>query len=283
MKNKYYEVTIKFNKKNTEELYNNLYKEGIESILEEDDAVKIYFPEDKLKELNSMKKNLIKNKVISLKDFSSEKFEDKSWNDDFEKNIEPVNVRNKIIIHPSWKKNVLKNTEGKILIEIDPKMSFGTGHNETTQLVLELMCDFVNGDEEKLLDFGTGTGILAIAGVKLGINSAVAIDIDDESIENAKENFEKNSVNHKIRLKKSKIHELDEDSFDVIVVNIIRSVIVENIEHIADKINSKGKLFLSGILMSEDQEILEHLTQHEFEIQDIFSKSEWMGIFATKR
>ena len=177
----------------------------------------------------------------------------------------------------------MKDTEDKILIEIDPKMSFGTGHNETTQLVLELMSDNVEGTEDKLLDFGTGTGILSIAGIKLGVAKAVAIDIDDDAIENAREYFEKNSVHEKVKLVKASISELNEDSFDVICANIIRSVIIENIEHITGKINANGKLFLSGILISEDQEILEFLTQFEFEVIDIANRAEWIGIYAVKR
>lgn len=283
MSNNYYEVQIAFNKKNYEELYNKLYLEGIENILEEDGMLKIYFDAEETERINSLKEELLKSKIIREKEFSSEKMENKNWNEEWEKTIEPVYIRDKIIIYPSWKKNELKDPEGKILIEIDPKMSFGTGHNETTQLVLELMSDNVEGTEEKLLDFGTGTGILSIAGIKLGVGRAVAIDIDQDSIENAMEYFKKNSVHEKIKLAKSSISELEEDSFDVICANIIRSVIIDNIEHISGKIKMNGKLFLSGIMLSEDQEILEFLTQYEFEIVDITSNAEWIGIYAVKR
>jgi ribosomal protein L11 methyltransferase len=283
MDNNYYEVQIAFNKKNYEELYNKLYLESIENILEEDGLLKIYFNEKDFVRINQLKENLLKSKIITEKNFTVDKFKDKDWNIEWENTIEPVYIRDKIIIYPSWKKEELNDTEGKILIEIDPKMSFGTGHNETTQLVLELMSDHIEGKEEKLLDFGTGTGILSIAGIKLGIGKAVAIDIDEDSIKNAKEYFENNSVHQRIKLIKSSIHELDEDAFDVICANIIRSVIIENIGHISGKINMNGKLFLSGILLSEDQDILEYLTQYEFEVVDISSKAEWIGIYAVKR
>ncbi|MBK8549790.1 MAG: 50S ribosomal protein L11 methyltransferase [Ignavibacteria bacterium] len=283
MSNNYYEVQIAFNKKNYDELYNKLYLEGIENILEEDGMLKIYFDADDTESINSLKEELLNSNIIREKEFSSEKLENKNWNEDWEKTIEPVYIRDKIIIYPSWKKNELKDPEGKILIEIDPKMSFGTGHNETTQLVLELMSDNVEGTEEKLLDFGTGTGILSIAGIKLGVGRAVAIDIDQDSIENAGEYFKRNSVHEKIVLAKSSISDLNEDSFDIICANIIRSVIIDNIEHISGKIKMNGKLFLSGILLSEDQEILEYLTQYEFEVADISSNAEWIGIYAVKR
>lgn len=282
-KNSFMEVQIAFNKNNYENICNELYLIGIENILEEEGILKLYFPESESGKIASIKKVLINKKLVTEKEFTSEKFEEKNWNEAWERTIEPVHIRDKIIIYPSWKKNDIENETEKILIEIDPKMSFGTGHNETTQLVLELMADYIEGNEEKLLDFGTGTGILSIAGVKLGINSATAIDIDTDSIENAKEYFVKNDVHEKIKLLNTDIKDLEENSFDVICANIIRSVIIDRIEHISEKMNVNGKLFISGVLLSEDQEILEYLTQFDFEVIDIASKAEWIGIYALKR
>lgn len=283
MENNYFEVQISFNKKNYEELYNTLYLNGIENLLEEDGLIKIYFDESDSGKIDLLKNDLLGNKIIKEKDFVFEKLENRNWNEEWENTIEPVYIKDKMIIYPSWKKDELKDTEGKILIEIDPKMSFGTGHNETTQLVLELMSENIESTEEKMLDFGTGTGILTIAGIKMGVDHAVAIDIDEDSIENAEEYFQKNSVHENVRLLKANISEIDEDSFDIVCANIIRSVIIENMEHISGKIKPNGKLFLSGILLSEDQEILEYLTQYYFEIQDIISSAEWIGIYAVKR
>ena len=283
MENNYYEVQITFNKKNYEELYNRLYLNGIENILEENGSLKIYFDEKDSGKINLIKEELISCKIIKEKDFISVKFENKNWNKEWENTIEPVYIKDKIIIYPSWKKDKLIDPEGKILIEIDPKMSFGTGHNETTQLVLELMSENIENSDEKMLDYGTGTGILTIAGIKLGISRGVAIDIDSDAIENAEEYFKRNLVQEKVKLVKANITEIEEDAFDVICANIIRSVITDNIEHISGKIKSNGKLFLSGILLSEDQEILEYLTQYYFEIQDIISSAEWIGIYAVKR
>lgn len=282
-KNNYIEVKIAFNKENYEKICNELYLNDIENILEEEGYLKLYFPESDNDNINLIKKHLIEKELISEEEFTAETFEEKNWNEEWERTIEPVYIRDKIIVYPSWKKDDLENIEGKILIEIDPKMSFGTGHNETTQLVLELMADYIEGNEEKLLDFGTGTGILSIAGIKLGINNATAIDTDEDSIDNAKEYFLNNNVHEKINLIKSDIRDLDEDSFDVICANIIRSVIIDRIEHISEKINTDGKLFVSGVLLSEDQEVLEYLTQFDFEVIDISSKAEWIGIYAVKR
>jgi len=282
MMDNYFEVKISFNKENYNHLHNGLYMQGIKNILEENGFIIIYFPEVDGGDIDSLKDFLLNEKVIKEKDFEVNKFQNKNWNAEWEKSIEPVYIRNRIVIYPSWKRKVLKDIKNKILIEIDPKMSFGTGHNETTQLILELMSDNLEGNEMKLLDFGCGTGILAIAGLKLGVNEAIAIDIDEDSIQNANEYFKLNLVHDKIKLLKTNISNLDEDSFDVICANIIRNVIIENMEHISAKINPNGKLFLSGILISDDQEILECLTQNNFKVVDIAVKSEWIGIYAIK-
>src|SRR3990170_4461932 len=104
----YYELEIVFNEVNYESIYNTLYMFNITSILEENGNINV------------------------------SKLDNLDWNKEWEKTIEPVNIKNKIIIYPSWKKNEIKKFGEKIFIEIDPKMSFGTGHNETTQLILEL-------------------------------------------------------------------------------------------------------------------------------------------------
>jgi len=290
MAEKYYEVKISFNDSNYEDIMNLLYLEGIENILEEEGQLIIYLPEvDKEKSNENSKvriallrKSLEITGLIGKKDFSSKLTDDKNWNEEWERSIEPVYINDKIIVYPSWKEKELNETKGKILIQIDPKMSFGTGHNETTQLVLELMSKYIKGTEENLFDFGCGTGILSIAGIKLGVGKAVAVDIDKDSISNAWEYAEINEVHENIDFIHGSLKDLKYETFDIVCANIIRSVIVDNFPALTERINPGGKLFLSGILMDDDQEILEHLTQLEYEVVDIQMKTDWIGVFAVK-
>jgi ribosomal protein L11 methyltransferase len=280
MKDEYIEIRINFNDDNYERLYTFLYLHQIESILEESSQL-IFYIQDKSK-IELLKKDFLDSKLIPETDFLMKTFDDKDWNLEWERSIEPIYIKDRIIIYPSWKREELKDIEGKVLIEIDPKMSFGTGHNETTQLVLELMSDHISGNEGSMLDFGCGTAILAIAAVKLGVGKAVAIDTDDDSIVNAKEYIAVNNVEDKIEIIKADIKELEKKDFDVVCANIIRTVIVESFSEINNKLKSGGKLFLSGILCSEDMHIAIELKRYGFELMDKKYSSEWTGYFAVK-
>jgi ribosomal protein L11 methyltransferase len=281
MKDKYFEVHIPFSKQNFEELETLLTVYGDLTWLEEEGMFIICFPDKK--EAVKLKEYIEENEDVIVKGITVKEFANKDWNKEWEKSIKPVKIGRKMIVYPSWLKDQLGDTKDVILIEIDPKMAFGTGHNETTQIVLEMMTKYLEGDEETLLDFGCGTGILAIAGIKLGVKNAVAIDTDPEAIINADECIRKNKVREHIELHCANIDEIEEDEFDVICANIISSVIIGNIEYISSKIAKGGKLFISGILMDEDQDILDHLFSNDLDVEDIQTKGEWIGIYAVRR
>ena len=278
----YYGIEIAYSPENYENIYYLLYLEGIKTILEEDGNIKFYLEEKALPKLDRIKKNLLELPSLSEKEIHIEKLVNHDWNLEWEKSIEPVYIKDKIIVYPSWKKSELDNYKDKILIEIDPKMSFGTGHNETTQMMLEMMCDYFDDNDNYLLDYGCGTAVLAIAGIKLGIDKAVAVDIDEDSIYNAEECIYKNGVSAEIKLYKANIDEIDENGFDVIVSNIDRTVITGNIETIYDKLKPNGKLFITGILLEEEPEIKDSLKNNNFELNEMRNKAEWLAFYARK-
>ncbi len=279
MNSNYFEITIPFNKENFETIENTLYYFGIENILEENGIVKIYVEEGS-ELIEKIKSELKNNHSIDIK---VEKFADKNWNAEWEESIQPVYIKDKIIIHSSWNKDSIVNPEGKILIEIDPKMSFGTGHNETTQIVLEMLYEYLDKNDKTMLDYGAGTAVLSIAAAKLGVEKIVAIEIDVDSIENAKEYIRNNNVEKFIKLDNCNISHVDESDFDVIAANIIRSVIVANLKHIYGKLKSGGKLFISGILIDEEQLLIKELQKFDIEIIEVRKKAEWLGVYASKK
>ena len=277
---KYYELEIAFNSVNVDEIYNELYLYDITSIIEENGILKVSLPEHQLEILESIQKTLINNNIVNNHSIFISLFENKDWNKEWEKTIEPVYIKDKLIIYPSWKKNNLDNADGKILIEIDPKMSFGTGHNETTQLILEMMIEQLDLNDKYVLDYGCGTAILAIAAVKLGVEHVIAIDIDEVSIENANDYININDAEKNITLYKSDIIDINEKDFDVICANITSSVIISNLKNIYNKLKRGGKLFITGILIEEKSHRVCELETTGFRVSDIRDKAEWTGIIA---
>ncbi len=277
MKN-YIEVCIKTEPKNFNAVMNVLYKSEVDNILEEKEDIKVYFFEEDKALANEIKKCIITDGIPAK--VSLNVFEERNWNEEWEKTIEPIFINDKLVIYPSWKSNELRDRKDIIKIEIDPKMAFGTGHNETTRLVLKQLYEYIEPEDGTLLDFGTGTGILSIAAVKLGIKSAIGIDIDRDAIINAKENIKVNKVDDCIRLYNYSIDDLPEKDFDIITANIIRSVIASNISHIKNKLKSRGKIFISGILRDEKEQMEKILEENNFEIIEIISEAEWLGIYA---
>ncbi len=280
MNSNYFEITIPFNKENFEQIENTLYYFGIENILEENGVVKIYIEDNNEELIEKIKSELKNNHQTEIK---VEKFTDKNWNAEWENSIQPVYIKDKIVIHSSWNKETVENPEGKILIEIDPKMSFGTGHNETTQIVLEMLCDYLDEVDKTMLDFGAGTAVLSITAAKLGVENILAIEIDVDSIENAKEYIRNNGVEKHIKLDNCNISHVEESGFDVIAANIIRSVITANLKHIHSKLKSGGKLFVSGILIEEEKLLVNELQKFDIEILEVRKKTEWLGVYARKK
>jgi ribosomal protein L11 methyltransferase len=279
----YYGIEILFSQDNYDKIYNLLYIEGMNSILEENGIIKFYLEESELPKIDELKSKLLELHSLSSSDIHVERLINHDWNLEWEKSIEPVNIKNKIIVYPSWKKNELNETEGRILIEIDPKMSFGTGHNETTQMMLEMMFDYVSDTDKYLLDYGCGTAVLAIAAVKLGIKNAVAIDIDEDSIFNAREYIALNGVKESIKLYKANIDEINESGFDIIVSNIDRTVIINNIKTINVKLKPGGKVFIAGILVDEEPEIAKAFSKTKFELIETRKKAEWLAFYFRKK
>lgn len=254
------------------------YLNGITQFEEKEDCLEFYTENKNVKNLSE---GLLSSFPGGKLEIRIEEMEIRNWNAEWEKTIEPVFINKKLVIYPSWKKNQVRKLRDIIKIQIDPKMSFGTGHNETTQLVLELMTKQIKGTEKNLLDFGCGTSVLAIAGIKLGVKNAVAIDVDDDSIENSIEYLKINKVYSKVKLYKSDIGGGKDKKFDIICANIISSVLLENFDFMLSILKNGGKLFMSGILADEHKNFISKI-KRRVNIREIVLKGEWAGIYAQK-
>lgn len=183
--------------------------------------------------------------------YSIEKIAQTNWNIEWEKNFEPVVISELLCIRAPFHP---KNEKVKNEIVIMPKMSFGTGHHQTTRLVCEHMfsLEFKN---KRVLDMGCGTGVLAILAKQLGANDILAIDIDDWSVENSIENCATNNA-LEIIVKKGDVADLKTElPFDILLANINKNILKQHLPSYASKLNKNGILILSGFFMTDVEEL----------------------------
>ncbi len=199
-----------------------------------------------------------------------------NWNQIWESNFDPVIVENFVAVRADFHQPV-KNVDHEIVIT--PKMSFGTGHHATTFLMMQQMrkIDFTR---KSVFDFGTGTGILAILAYKLGATRILATDIDEWSISNAYENFERNAISQ-IVLKQSD-SALQNETFDIILANINRNILIETIPDLAKQLLKGGVLLLSGILAEDEQDILSVCEKSAFILKESVQKEKWICLYFNK-
>jgi len=205
--------------------------------------------------------------------FKERFIEQENWNAKWESDFEPVHVGDELsILAPFHDKSLAK----KRIIEIMPKMSFGTGHHQTTRL----MCSFLLEESilgKKVLDMGTGTGILAILAEQLGANTILAVDIEDWSVENTLENAERNACT-KIEGRCGDIDCVEEKDFDIILANINRNTLLRHLPSYFSKLKDNGILFLSGFFTTDAEDIIIAAREVELTFDSQKSEENWCAL-----
>lgn len=221
----------------------NLSELGYTGFEEADNALIAYIPSDEFdREQLDEVANFHKLSV------NIEDVKDQNWNAAWESNFEHVLVEGFCLVRADFHDTV---ADVPYEIIITPKMSFGTGHHATTQLMMQGMKD-IDFKNKVVFDFGTGTGILAILAQKLGASEVLAIDSDEWSFENATENIEKNSA-ERVTIKKGSIENVDPtNKFDVVLANINRNILVTYMKQLVALTNSGGIVLLSGLLTDDE-------------------------------
>lgn len=210
--------------------------------------------------------------IVQKSSYKYSKLENKNWNEEWEQNFKPVTIGNFAAIRASFHKPV---TDVEHEIIITPKMSFGTGHHATTFLMIKLMTK-INFEKKSVLDFGTGTGILAILAEKCKASSVLAIDYDEWSINNAVENIEANSCKNIIIEQRDTIAGLS--CVDIILANINFNVLQENVQNFS-KLSIPGTLLIvSGFLISDEDNIVSIFTKNGFIKKQKMQKENWIAM-----
>ncbi|MDZ7714861.1 MAG: 50S ribosomal protein L11 methyltransferase [Balneolaceae bacterium] len=206
---------------------------------------------------------------------SEEIIEDQNWNEQWEQTIKAQQIGS-FFVKPTW--SIEEVPEESILLEIDPKMAFGTGYHETTRLMLKMLPNVIE-EGTFIMDAGTGTGILAIASIKLGAEKVFAFDIDEWSITNSKENILLNKVSDKVTVKEGSIEVVDDSAmFDVILANIQRNPLLELIPSFKEYLHQSGTLLMSGLLESDYKIIEDALIQQDLKIAKTRKENEWIAL-----
>lgn len=215
---------------------------------------------------------------------------DQNWMEAWKQHYKPIPVGKRLIILPVW----LDSPEPeRIPVKINPGMAFGTGTHPTTQLCLSLVENFFEERRKRrdsffsplsLIDIGCGSGILSIAALKLGATSALGVDIDIESVKNARENADKNGIGEEFIIGQGSITEVLEGEFPfkrapLVVANILASIIVRLFgDGLADLAEPGGTVILSGILQGQEQSILEAAQAQGLVLNEREKMGDWVAL-----
>ncbi|MCL6100669.1 MAG: 50S ribosomal protein L11 methyltransferase [Bacteroidetes bacterium] len=277
MKN-YKEFTITTKPLNNELVSGLLWQLDIDGVNETDSGLIVFADTTKDISRDDVEKiltGMIYENLIDEFTIEEETFEDKNWNEEYEKKVNVIEVTDRIVIKPSFKEYSSKPHQ--IIITIDPKMSFGTGEHATTKLVLQLIEKYVKAGD-KVLDVGSGTGVLAISSVMLGAQSALGIDNDEWCLLNGNENVKANSLEDKVEIRMAEIDQIKEKDFDLIVANINKHILLEIAQSIKTKSIKNGRLILSGLLQTDKEEILQTYTKLGYGLLDSAYMDEWCAL-----
>lgn len=211
-------------------------------------------------------------------DYSFKEIEDKNWNEEWEKHyFEPIVFEDKCIIHSSFHK---PEGDYNYRILIDPKMAFGTGHHQTTGLILKEILS-MSLQDKSVLDMGCGTAILAILASMRGADPVVAIDIDEWAYNNALENVRLNDIsNVKILLGGAEL--LGGETYNVIFANINRNILLQDIPSYVKVLNSGGKIIMSGFYKEDIPAIREKCEQNGLKYLNSSVMDNWVAVVCEK-
>lgn len=247
---------------------------GFEGVAE-DEIVKAYVAENEKtdEEIKVLLDELIEKKLC-FDEYSIDIIKPKNWNEEWEKNyFQPIVIGEQCLIKSSFHKTDLK---AKYEIIIDPKMSFGTGHHETTSMMAEYVLE-TDIKDKTVMDMGTGTGILGILASMVGCSKIIGIDNDSWCYENAEENIEKNNIhNFEMILGDAGMLKSYPNTFDVFIANINRHILLADIKYYVKSMKTPSVLLLSGFYLEDLVDIEAECVKHGLKFIDKKIKKNWV-------
>jgi len=266
-----YTFTISPKEPATEILIAELGLAGFESFVENENGVIAYIQKNEHDKSILDDINVLQNEEFQIS-YTKEEIAQVNWNSEWEKNFKPIQVNDQVSIRAPFH----KNPELKYDIVIEPKMSFGTGHHETTHMMVQHLLD-LDLKNKKVLDMGCGTGILAIFAEMKGAKPINAIDIDTWCYENSIENCERNYCKH-ISVYEGDASLLINKKYDVIIANINRNILLNDIKTYANSIRDNGVLLLSGFYEEDIPIIDAEVSKYNLKLDKIIERNNWVAL-----
>lgn len=272
----YYSVTI-FPKEPLTESYAEIISAwlsdaGFESFTEDEKSISAFIPEAGFN--NKLVTDLLEwiNQQTAI-EWNMELIQEKNWNEEWEKNYEPVIISGKCIVRAPFHHPV---PSIEFDIEIMPKMSFGTAHHETTRMMIEFILNH-NWSDKKVLDMGSGTGVLAILVSKMGADSVLAVDNDKWAYENALENISRNQLKN-VQVMQGNQKLIAGKFFDVILANINRNVLLEHTPAYLQSLRPGGRIYMSGFYEEDIPVIMAELERNNLHLLSKKQLNKWVAL-----
>ncbi len=266
------EVTLKVNADFADILTAELGELGFDAFVETEDGFSAYIDEDDYSE-EALNDVIGRYADLVEVEYTSKKIERQNWNEEWEKNFEPLFIGDKVSVRASFHE---KPEAAAYDIVINPKMSFGTGHHETTTLMIENQLT-LDHKGKRVLDMGCGTGILAIMAGELGASEIVAVEIEDWTVENARENAALNGY-EKIDVRLGGAETIEGDQpYDIILANINRNVLLEDMPAYKAVLKPEGWLLLSGFYTEDLPMIKDKATETGLNYISHRVKNNWVS------
>ena len=254
----------------TEMLIAQLGYVGFESFVEQDNGVTAYIQKQEWNSKILEDVFLLHSNEFNIT-FEHNEIAQTNWNEEWEKNFNPIQVDDLVSIRAPFHTNPSLQFD----IVIEPKMSFGTGHHETTHMMVQHLLA-LDLDTKKVLDMGCGTGILAIFAEMKGAKPIDAIDIDSWCYENSLENIQRNNCNH------ITVYEGDasllKEKYDVIIANINRNILLSDMKTYTDCLNENGVLLLSGFYKEDIVIIEDEVTKYGLTFETMIQRNNWVAL-----
>ena len=250
---------------------------GFESFVESDEGFKAYIRAEELDPEHMQGIFSGYEKIFKIS-YSLQEIPQENWNKEWESNFQPIEVDGKCYIRAPFhdpKPGFLYD------VIIEPKMSFGTGHHDTTQLMIRQLM-LLNVKNRSLLDMGCGTGVSAIVASMLGADPITAVDVDQWSYENTLENLEKNNINN-VLVHKGDAQILEDKSFHVILANINRNVLLADLPVYARSLEKGGELLLSGFFETDIAELRPAAEKLGLKYEGVKASNQWSMLHFTKQ